>query len=66
MRQILEGKHPERVIQKAVQRMIPRGPLGRDVLRKLRVYVGDQHPHGAQMPELVDFASMNIKNAKRL
>lgn len=62
--QILSGRHPERVIQKAVERMIPRGPLGRDVLRKLRVYAGPDHPHQAQSPETLDIASMNPKNKR--
>jgi large subunit ribosomal protein L13 len=61
---ILDGNHPERVIQKAVQRMVPRGPLGRDVLRKLNVYAGGEHPHAAQQPEVVDFGAMNVKNKR--
>lgn len=65
MKEILTGKHPERVIQKAIERMIPRGPLGREVLKKLRVYPGSEHPHTAQNPEILDVASLNIKNAKR-
>jgi large subunit ribosomal protein L13 len=62
--QILSGRHPERVILKAVERMIPRGPLGRDVMRKLRVYPGPEHPHEAQSPEVLDVASMNPKNKR--
>jgi large subunit ribosomal protein L13 len=61
---ILAGKHPERVIEKAVERMVPRGPLGRQVMRNLRVYAGPQHPHGAQHPEPLDIAAMNRKNAR--
>ena len=61
---ILDGRFPERVIQKAVERMITRGPLGRDVMRKLHVYKGGEHPHQAQSPTPVDFASMNTKNAR--
>ena len=60
----LDGKHPERVITKAVQRMIPKGPLGREQLRKLRVYAGTEHPHEAQTPEVLDFAAMNPKNKR--
>ena len=60
--EILNGKHPERIVEKAVQRMIPKGPLGRQVLRKLRVYAGPEHPHEAQQPEIVDFAALNPKN----
>ncbi len=60
----LAGKHSERVIEKAVQRMIPKGPLGRQVLRKLRVYAGAEHPHEAQQPEVLDIAGMNPKNKR--
>ena len=62
--QILEGRFPERVIEKAVQRMIPSGPLGRQQMRNLRVYAGTEHPHGAQNPEVLDIASMNTKNKR--
>ena len=62
--QLLEGEHPERVIQKAVQRMIPRGPLGRDQMRNLKVYAGNEHPHDAQQPEVLDLASRNPKNKR--
>ncbi len=61
---ILGGKFPERVIEKAVERMIPRGPLGREVLRKLHVYAGAEHPHAAQQPETLDVAAMNPKNKR--
>lgn len=61
---ILDGAHPERVIEKAVQRMITRGPLGRQQMRNLRVYGGDEHPHEAQQPEALDIAAMNSKNAR--
>ena len=62
--QILAGRHPERVVEKAVERMIPRGPLGRMVLRKLRVYAGPSHPHEAQQPVPLDIAAMNPKNKR--
>ena len=62
--EILAGKHPERVVEKAVERMIPRGPLGREVMRKLRVYAGADHPHEAQQPEVLDVAAMNPKNKR--
>ena len=61
---VLDGKHPERVVEKAVQRMIPKGPLGRQVLRKLKVYAGAEHPHEAQQPENLDVAAMNDKNKR--
>lgn len=61
---ILEGKNPERVIAKAVQRMIPKGPLGRDQLGKLRIYAGPDHPHEAQTPEVLDVATKNPKNKR--
>jgi large subunit ribosomal protein L13 len=59
---LLEGRFPERVIEKAVERMIPRGPLGRQQMRNLRVFKGAEHPHGAQNPETLDVAAMNRKN----
>jgi len=61
---ILDGKHPERVLQKAVERMIPRGPLGRQQLRNLRIYAGPEHPHEAQNPTKLDVAALNSKNAR--
>lgn len=64
MRQILEGKHPERVLQKAVQRMMPGGPLTRAQLKNLKVYAGSDHPHEAQTPEVFDVAALNPKNTR--
>ena len=61
---ILGGKHPERLIEKAVERMVPRGPLGRRQMKNLRVYPGAQHPHEAQQPETLDVAAMNPKNKR--
>jgi large subunit ribosomal protein L13 len=61
---ILEGRFPERVVEKAVERMLPRGPLGRKQLGNLRVYKGAEHPHAAQTPETVDIAVLNRKNAR--
>jgi len=61
---VLEGKHPERLVLKAVQRMLPRGPLGRQQFKNLRVYVGPEHPHEAQQPDTLDVASLNAKNAR--
>jgi large subunit ribosomal protein L13 len=62
--QILEGAHPERVIEKAVQRMVPKGPLGRQQLKNLRVYAGAEHPHEGQQPAVLDLAARNPKNKR--
>ncbi|WP_455373607.1 50S ribosomal protein L13 [Limibacillus halophilus] len=64
MGQILEGNYPERVIYKAVERMLPKGPLGRQQLKNLRVYAGTEHPHEAQQPEVLDLAARNAKNKR--
>src|SRR3977135_2554020 len=61
---ILAGKHPERVIEKAVERMLPRGPLGRQQLSNLRVYAGPEHPHEAQQPTALDVGALNRKNKR--
>ncbi|WP_209425871.1 50S ribosomal protein L13 [Pararhodobacter sp. SW119] len=63
-RQILEGKHPERVVMKAVQRMLPGNKLARQQMTNLRVYVGAEHPHEAQQPEVLDLRVMNKKNTR--
>jgi large subunit ribosomal protein L13 len=60
----LEGRFPERVIVKAVERMISRGPLMRAQMKNLRVYKGSEHPHEAQQPEKLDVAAMNSKNSR--
>ena len=59
---ILDGRFPERVLEKAVERMIPRGPLGRAQMRALHLYTGSEHPHGGTQPQPLDVASMNRKN----
>ncbi len=64
MGQILDGKFPSRVVEKAVERMVPRNPLGRQMMRKLKVYAGAEHPHEAQQPILLDVAQMNPKNKR--
>ncbi|AAL52349.1 MULTISPECIES: 50S ribosomal protein L13 [Brucella] len=61
-RQILEGRFPERVLEKAIERMIPRGPLGRRQMKNLRVNAGPNHQHEAQQPEVLDVAALNRKN----
>jgi large subunit ribosomal protein L13 len=65
MRQTLEGRFPERVLEKAVERMVPRGPLGRRQMKNLKVYAGATHPHEAQQPTTLDVAALNAKNTKR-
>ncbi|MBM3570248.1 MAG: 50S ribosomal protein L13 [Alphaproteobacteria bacterium] len=62
--QILAGRFPERVIEKAVERMITRNPLGRRQMRNLRVYGGAEHPHAGQNPARLDVAAMNPKNKR--
>lgn len=63
-RAILEGRFPERVVQKAVERMMPGGPLSRRQMSNLHVYAGAEHKHDAQQPEVVDVAAMNSKNKR--
>jgi large subunit ribosomal protein L13 len=63
-KQIMEGRFPERIVEKAIERMLPRGPLGRVQLGNLRVYPGAEHPHEAQKPTMLDVASMNRKNVR--
>jgi large subunit ribosomal protein L13 len=61
---VLEGKFPERVLSKAVERMMPGGPLSRQQLTHLRIYAGAEHPHEAQQPQVLDVAAMNPKNTR--
>jgi large subunit ribosomal protein L13 len=61
---ILGSAHPERLLEKAVERMVPRGPLGRRQMKNLKVYAGADHPHEAQQPETLDVAAMNPKNKR--
>ena len=63
-REILEGKHPERVVTKAVERMITRNRLGRQQMTNLRVYAGADHPHEAQQPTVLDLKPLNPKNTR--
>ncbi|MBI3707953.1 MAG: 50S ribosomal protein L13 [Proteobacteria bacterium] len=64
-REVLQGKHPERLIVKAVERMMKKeSPLAREQMRNLKVYVGAAHPHDAQQPEVIDFAKRNAKNKR--
>jgi large subunit ribosomal protein L13 len=61
---IFEGKFPQRILEKAVERMLPHGPLGRRQLGNLRVYAGPDHPHAAQNPEPLDIAALSRKNTR--
>jgi large subunit ribosomal protein L13 len=61
---ILEGRFPERVVEKAVERMLKRGPLQRKLMRNLKVYKGAEHPHAAQQPSVLDVGKLNRKNAR--
>jgi len=61
---ILGSAHPERLLEKAIERMVPRGPLGRKQMKNLKVYAGTDHPHEAQQPETLDVAAMNPKNKR--
>ncbi|MEM9221610.1 MAG: 50S ribosomal protein L13 [Pseudomonadota bacterium] len=63
-KQLLEGRFPERVIEAAVKRMMPRGPLGRQQMKNLRVYAGSDHPHEAQQPVAIDVGAQNKKNVR--
>ena len=65
VRSVIEGRFPERVMLKAVERMMPRGPLGRRQMKNLHIYSGPEHRHEAQKPEPVDFAAANRKNARK-
>jgi large subunit ribosomal protein L13 len=62
--QRLAGRFPERVVHKAVQRMISREPLGRTQISNLRVYPGAEHPHAAQQPVVLDVGALNPKNKR--
>ena len=62
--QLLEGKFPERVVTKAVERMLPGGVLSRQQMTNLRVYASSEHPHEAQNPIKLDIKSMNPKNTR--
>ncbi len=63
-REMINSKFPNRVIEKAVERMLARGPLGRQIMSNLRVYAGTKHPHEAQQPEVLNVAAMNPKNKR--
>jgi large subunit ribosomal protein L13 len=62
---ILDGEHSDRVIRKAVERMLPKTKMGRAQIKKLKVYAGAEHPHEAQQPEIIDVAALNTKNKRK-
>jgi large subunit ribosomal protein L13 len=62
---ILDGRFPERVLEKAVERMMPGGPLSRRQMKNLKIYAGAEHPHEAQQPARLDVAALNAKNSLR-
>ncbi|WP_445678632.1 50S ribosomal protein L13 [Radicibacter daui] len=64
MEQLLAGRRPQAVVENAVRRMMPKNALARHMLKKLKVYAGEEHPHEAQQPEVLDVASMNAKNKR--
>jgi len=64
--EILESAQPDRVIRKAVERMVPKTKMGRAQLRKLKVYAGTEHPHEAQQPEVIDVGALNSKNKRKV
>jgi large subunit ribosomal protein L13 len=63
-RQILQSKHPQRILEKAVERMLKRGPLQRKLMGNLKIYAGGSHPHEAQKPEPLDVKVLNRKNVR--
>ena len=62
---ILGGKYPERILEKAVERMLPKeSPLARKQMTHLRIFNGPEHEHQAQQPETIAFADLNAKNVR--
>ena len=59
---LLMKKKPEEILKLAVKRMLPRGPLAKKQLSKLKIYKGSEHPHEIQKPKIIDFAKINSKN----
>jgi large subunit ribosomal protein L13 len=64
IRQRLESRHPERVLEKAVERMITRGPLQRAQMKHLYIYGGPEHKHDGQQPKTLDVGALNPKNKR--
>jgi large subunit ribosomal protein L13 len=65
MKQLMDEARPDRMVTNAVRRMMSKGPLSRSIMTKLKVYKGAEHPHVAQVPEILDIAKLNIKNSRR-
>ena len=59
---ILGSKYPDRLLRLTVKRMLPKGTLGREQIKKLHIYAGESHPHEAQKPKNIDFKNKNKKN----
>lgn len=66
MKQLMEEPRSDRMIMNAVRRMMSKGPLSRQILSKLKVYKGSEHPHVAQNPIVLDVAKLNNKNSRRI
>lgn len=64
MRELLNEPLNDKVVHNAVRRMISKGPLRSDMMAKLKVYKGSEHPHAAQKPEVLDLAALNDKNKR--
>lgn len=62
--EILDGRFPERVIEKAVERMLPKNGLSEKIIKNMKAYAGTEHPHEAQKPEVWDISAMNEKNKR--
>lgn len=65
MKQLMEEPRSDRMVRNAVRRMMSKGPLSRQILSKLKVYKGAEHPHSAQNPEVLDISKLNSKNSRR-
>ena len=61
----LKEKKPGEILKLAVKRMLPTGVLGREQLSKLKIYSGDNHPHSAQNPKVIELNKLNNKNIVR-
>ena len=59
-------RKPEEILKQAVKRMLPGGPLAKKQLSKLKIYIGEVHPHETQKPKIIDFSKINKKNSLTL